>query len=132
MLQIDRPIYEAMIVAGQAGYPLEVCGLLAGHNGHLTHHYPIHNIRQSPVAFEMEPKQQIETMLTIEAQGRQLLAIYHSHPIGPAIPSATDIAQAYYPELVQFILSFKERERPSLRAFTIIENQVDEIPFSVA
>ena len=132
MLQIDRPVYEAIIAAGQDGYPLEVCGLLAGQNGRITYHYPIPNVRQSPVAFEMEPKQQIETMLTIETHGQQLLAIYHSHPNGPAIPSATDVAQAYYPELVKFILSLKEREQPSLRAFTIIENQVDEIPFSVA
>jgi proteasome lid subunit RPN8/RPN11 len=132
MLQIDRSIYEAIIAAGQDGYPLEVCGFLAGQHGHITHHYPIHNIRQSPTAFEMEPKQQVEAMLAIEAQGWQLLAIYHSHPNGPAIPSTSDIAQAYYPELIQFILSLKERAQPSLRAFTIVEKQVDEIPFSVA
>ena len=132
MLLIEKWAYEAIIAAGQTGYPLEVCGLLAGTNGRITHHYPIHNILQSQVAFEMEPKQQIQTILAIESSGQELLAIYHSHPTGPAIPSPTDIAQAYYPELVQFILSLQERERPSLRAFTIINNQVDEIPFSVA
>jgi proteasome lid subunit RPN8/RPN11 len=132
MLQVENSVYMAMLAEGQAGYPLEVCGLLAGQNGRITHHRPIHNQLQSPVAFEMEPKQQIETMLAVEAQGKELIAIYHSHPHGPAMPSPTDIAQAYYPELVQFILSLKEQERPSLRAFTIIDGQVDEIPFSVA
>ena len=132
MLQMDRGIYEAVIKAGQTGYPLEVCGLLTGANGRITHHYPVHNRLESPVAFEMEPKQQIETMLAIEAEGRQLLAMYHSHPKGPAVPSATDVARAYYPELIQFILSLQELKRPSLRAFTIVDNQVDEIPFSVA
>ena len=129
---MDEVVYNAIVAAGQSGYPLEVCGLLSGANGHITHHYPIHNIRQSPVAFEMEPKQQIETMLAIEANGQQILGLYHSHPNGPAVPSPTDIAQATYPELIQFILSLQERERPSLRAFTIIDQQVDEIPFSVA
>lgn len=132
MLQVENSVYTAVIAEGQAGYPLEICGLLAGQNGRITHHYPIHNIHQSPVAFEMEPKQQIETMLAIEAQKQELLGIYHSHPKGPATPSPTDIAQAYYPELIQFILSLKERERPSLRAFTIVDGHVDEIPFSVA
>ena len=132
MLLMDVYVYEAIIAAGQTGYPLEVCGLLAGKNGRISHHYPIHNIRQSQVAFEMDPKQQIETILAIEGQGRDLLAMYHSHPQGPTVPSATDIAQAYYPELVQFILSLQIRERPCLRAFTIIDHQVDEIPFSVA
>jgi proteasome lid subunit RPN8/RPN11 len=129
---MDALVYEAVIAAGRAGYPLEVCGLLAGQNGRITHHYPIPNIRQSPIAFEMEPKQQIETMLAIEASRQELLAIYHSHPRGPASPSASDIAQAYYPELMQFILSLQKWERPSLRAFTIVDHQVDEIPFTVA
>jgi proteasome lid subunit RPN8/RPN11 len=132
MLSLEKAIYEAIIVAGQAGYPLEVCGLLAGQDGRITHIFPIYNIRQSPIAFEMEPQQQIQTMLDIEAQGLHLLAFYHSHPQGPPIPSPTDVAQAYYPELVQFILSLQEQERPLLRAFTIINQHVDEIPFSVA
>ena len=132
MLLIKKAVYEAIIAAGQTGYPLEVCGLLAGEDGRIIYHYPIYNIQQSPVSFEMDPQQQIETMLAIDSQGQQLLAMYHSHPKGLAIPSPTDIAQATYPELVQFILSLQTWERPSLRAFTIIENQVDEIPFSVA
>ncbi|MCB8945414.1 MAG: M67 family metallopeptidase [Ardenticatenaceae bacterium] len=132
MLVIDKSVYEAVIIAGQVGYPLEVCGLLAGKNGRITHHYPILNKLQSHVAFEMEPLQQIETMLAIEASGLEILAIYHTHPRSPAIPSPTDIAQAYYPKFIQFILSLQEPERPSLRAFTIINHQVDEIPFSVA
>lgn len=132
MLQVQHSVYEAILAEGRAGYPLEVCGLLAGENGRIIHHYPIYNILQSPVAFEMEPKQQIETMLAIEEGGQQLMAIYHSHPKGPSVPSPTDIVQAYYPELFQFILSLKERERPCLRAFTIIDGHVDEIPFSVA
>lgn len=132
MLQMDRGVYEAVIGVGQAGYPLEVCGLLAGANDRITHYYPVYNRLESPVAFEMEPKQQIETMLAIEAEGQQVLAIYHSHPKGPSVPSATDVDRAYYPELIQFILSLQEPKRPSLRAFTIVDNQVDEIPFSVA
>ena len=132
MLRMESSVYAAMIATSQGGYPLEVCGLLSGQNGRIIHHYPIPNQLKSPVAFEMEPQQQIETMLAIEAQGEQLIAMYHSHPKGPARPSATDIVQAYYPELIQFILSLKERERPSLRAFTIVNGQVDEIPFSVA
>ena len=85
---MEKQVYEAVIAEGRQGYPLEICGLLAGTNGRITDHYPIHNSLQSQVAFEMDAKQQIETMLAIKAQGQQLLAIYHSHPHGPAIPSA--------------------------------------------
>ena len=52
--------------------------------------------------------------------------------MGQLSPQPTDIAQAYYPELIQFIISLAKPAVPSLRAFTIINHQVDEIPFSVA
>ena len=79
----------------------------------------------------MEPTQQIKSMLNIEAKGLTLLAIFHSHPHGPQTPSETDIAKAYYPEVVHLIISLRTRAKPVARAFTIIERQVNEIPFTL-
>ena len=72
----------------------------------------IENILQSPVAYEMDPRQQLEAMLHIEDSGLDLMAAYHSHPHGPSRPSATDLAQAYYPDLPQIIISLRERSAP--------------------
>ncbi len=130
MLLIERPSYDTLLLEAQNGLPLEVCGLLAGKNGRITHTYPIHNKLQSPVAFEMEPLPQIQTMLTIEEAGMELLGIYHSHPTGPAQPSETDIAQAYYPEIAQFIVSLKEGH-PIVNAFLIENGRFRVIPFAI-
>ena len=59
-----------------------------------------------------------------------LLGIYHSHPNGPAIPSETDIAQAYYPEIAQFIISLKQSE-PVVGAFLIENGRFQSIPFAI-
>lgn len=108
-------------------WPEEACGLIGGRDGQAVRLYPVENVRHSPVAFEMEPLQQIKAMLAMEAEGLELIAIYHSHPNGPARPSATDVANAYYPDAVQLIISLADRARPSVRAFTIIDGAVTEV-----
>ena len=129
-LRIEKAIYEVMIAHVQALLPLEACGLLAGKNGRITHIYLIENSLQSPVVYAMDAQQQIEAMLHAEAEGLDLLAVYHSHPQGPARPSPTDVAQAYYPELAQLIISLQE-EQPTVRAFSIRNGRIEEITLLV-
>lgn len=115
----------------QAHYPEEACGLVAGRDGRATAVYPIDNIHHSPVLYEMDPLQQIQAMIDLEAAGDDLLAIFHSHPAGPARPSQTDVAQAYYPDALQVIVSLADRAQPSIRAFTIVDGQVTEARWAI-
>lgn len=124
---IRQSVYQIMLAHTQARYPQEACGLLAGQGNCISHIYIIENILRSPVAYEMDPQQQLEAMLNVEALDLELLAAYHSHPQGPQTPSATDIAQAYYPELAQIIISLHDQLNPSVRAFTIVNEHVTEI-----
>jgi proteasome lid subunit RPN8/RPN11 len=127
MLTIARLFLNQMLDYVQACYPLEGCGLLAGNEkGVVTAVYPIDNILQSPTAYEMDPQQQIEAMLALEAVGWRLLAIYHSHPQGPVNPSKTDIALAYYPDTLHIIISLYNRAAPVARAFQIAGQEVVE------
>jgi proteasome lid subunit RPN8/RPN11 len=66
----------------------------------------------------------------MEAAGLDLAAIFHSHPNGPAEPSATDVAQAYYPEAAYLILSPAAAGWQG-RAFTIADGRVTEMPVRV-
>ena len=83
--------------------PEEACGLLAGRDGLVTLALPIENAAHSPVRYRMEPRAQVGELLSIEALGLDLLGIYHSHPNGPAVPSATDQAEVYDPETLALI-----------------------------
>lgn len=100
---------------------------MAGKKGQVRHLYAVKNIRYSPVAFEMDPLEQLTAMLDMEEKGWDLVAIYHSHPHGPQTPSPTDVAQAYYPEAAHVIISLSDQSQPKVRAFTIVSGSVTEI-----
>ncbi len=123
--------YQEMLAHVRQWYPLEACGLLAGGGQTVNAVYPIDNILRSPTAYEMEPTQQLNAMLDFEAQGESLLAIYHSHPQGPASPSETDIEKAYYPEAVYVIISLRETSKPTAAAYTIINGLVASVALKV-
>ena len=84
--------------------PLEGCGLLAGRDGRVSRVFAIANQAQSPVKFKMDPVEQIRAFDWMEANGLELVGIFHSHPAGPETASATDIAEAAY-HVVQIIWS---------------------------
>ncbi len=130
-LRINKLVFEAILDHFQAVYPQEGCGLLAGLDGQVSHWYAVENSLHSPVAYLMEPAQQLQAMLAVEEQGLTLLGACHSHPNGPPKPSQTDIEQAYYPDFVQVIVSLQERAQPSVRGFYIVEGQVNEISLLV-
>lgn len=83
----------------------EACGIVAGIDRTSCAVFPVSNMLHSPVKFRMDPEEQLKVFLEMEKHNWQLLAIYHSHLRGPEGPSATDIAEAYYPEAVNLIWS---------------------------
>jgi proteasome lid subunit RPN8/RPN11 len=130
-LHIKRPLFQTMLAHLQAHYPLEACGIIAGTGNQTIHLYAIDNVLASPVAYEMDPQQQLQAMLDLEAHGWEMVAIFHSHPAGPEIPSPTDIAQSYYPECVYMIVSLLDKEKPVVRGFRIENSRYHEIKLSV-
>jgi proteasome lid subunit RPN8/RPN11 len=75
----------------------------------------------------MDPAEQIEAMFTIEEQGQQIIAIYHSHPSGPDHPSEIDLNQAAYPNTAH-IIWYPSGEQWVSRAYLILDQGSDEIP----
>jgi len=131
MLQITRQHHEAMLNLLKLELPLEGCGLLAGKEGKVQHIYPIRNQLASPIAYEMEPAEQLEAMVDLEDRGWEMLAIYHSHPHGPDIPSNTDVAKAFYPEAIYIIVSLRVQDQPLVRAYSIETGQFIEVSYII-
>ena len=118
---LDRVIEHA-----KANYPQEACGLLVGH-GSADRFIPMENALASSTAYEMAPAQLISTFRDLRRGDEELVAIYHSHPRGPARPSKSDIDRAYYPEAAHLIVSLADPERPRAAAFRIVNGEVLEI-----
>jgi proteasome lid subunit RPN8/RPN11 len=83
--------------------PQEVCGLLAGKDCRVSNHFPIENELHLPNRFRMDAQSQLNAFLLIEKLGIDLLAYYHSHPLGGGEPSATDVTEFLYPDVIMLI-----------------------------
>lgn len=125
-VQIEAAIVDSMVEHARLEAPLECCGLLTGQAGRITHLRRMRNLVQSPVRYEMVPGELFQFFKGLRGSGLQHLGIYHSHPSSEAYPSATDIAQAFYPDCTYFILSLLAPRSPSVRAFAIREGVVAE------
>ena len=103
----------------------EVCGFLGALPGREADRiYPIANIApERERDYLMAPEEQLAAFLAMEREGRELAAIYHSHPKSPPYPSPKDIELAFYP-VCYLIIS---PDPPVMRGFYIHEGLVREV-----
>jgi proteasome lid subunit RPN8/RPN11 len=121
-LTLSSDMLDQIIQHATTAYPREACGLLVGRDT-ASRFLPMKNIAASSSEYEMDPAELITALREIRQAGETLLAIFHSHPHGPAEPSKTDIQRAYYPEAAHLIVSLAELERPQAAAFRIIDGE---------
>lgn len=99
MLTVGVAAYEDIIDHATATVPREACGILAGtrdeDRSHVETAHPTRNAADNPrVSYRIEPRSQLALMDAIEAAGREVVGFYHSHPVGPPVPSTRDLEQA--------------------------------------
>jgi proteasome lid subunit RPN8/RPN11 len=126
MFAIDRQSYDVLVAHARAEYPNEACALLSGRDGTVEKVYALPNAEASPTFYVVEPKAQLHAMNEIDELGLDLVGIFHSHTFTEAYPSRTDIELAAYPDAAYLILSLADPKAPVLRAFHIVDGQVDE------
>ena len=121
-------MWRAIIDHARAEAPRECCGVLAGRDGVPTELYPLPNIAPGNRLYEIDPHALYELEFrTLPDRQLEVLAIYHSHPATEAYPSATDQAQAFWPDATYLICSLALLESPVLRAFRLDEGGVREV-----
>ncbi len=109
LLSITRQQRQAMLTHVLACLPEEACGILSGAPDRIVVSViPITNELHSPTAFQMAPVEQIQTFLQLEKNNLDMIAVYHSHPNGPAQPSESDLDQFRYPGVIQLIWSIQD------------------------
>lgn len=90
--------------------PQEACGLLFGRGDVVAKVWPMANIAIHPEqTYRILPQDFIQTLKQLEADGLELIGIFHSHPRSAPRPSATDIREARTntSTLVHVIVSLK-------------------------
>ena len=131
LIAIPAAIRDQLLAHAVAELPREGCGLLAGRDGRIERYWPMRNADASSVTYRLEPNEQLAVFGEIDDLGWALTGIFHSHTHTEAYPSATDRAQALYPDVVYLLASLADRDRPVLRGFTIRDGDVVEHEVSI-
>ena len=127
LFRIPRPLLAAVRERARLEPGREVCGLLAGPpDAAPSRHIPITNRAERHDRFDMDAAELIDAFRAMREAGEELAAIYHSHPFGPAEPSATDIAECQYPEAVHLIVGLAGGALEA-RAYRIADGEVSEL-----
>lgn len=131
-IHFPRPLINQILQQAQRSEDREICGLVSAREGQPAHCYPVANAAPQPEhRFLMDPQQQIEAMRQMRAQGEELFAIYHSHPDAPALPSATDLREAAYPDALYIIISMATEGTLEMRGFRLQNNKIEDVDFAV-
>src|ERR1700737_1789849 len=119
-----------MIAHARAEAPNECCGMIATDDGSAVRLYRATNAAASPLRYEIDGMEQYRIQTEIEDAGFELGIIYPSHTRSPPVPSQTDINLAFYPESLYVIVGVAG-DKPEVRAFRIVDDQVDEVELEV-
>ena len=130
-LVLPGDVAESLRAHAQTMLPNEACALLGGDaaTGAVTSLHVARNAAASPHRFELEAADLVRLVHAIEHAGEEMVAIFHSHPAGPAGPSAADIREARYPAF-QLVASIAGGEW-TLRAWRIDGNVASEVSVEV-
>ena len=126
-LELPAALRDEIVGHAGAEAPKEACGLIAGRDGRPTRVIRCANAHPAPVTrYSIDPREQLRAFRDMEANGEELIAIYHSHPATQAYPSPTDRAEAHYPEAFYVLVSLRDAT-PDLRAFRVRDGWVREV-----
>ena len=88
---MTREALAALLSEAGAAFPDEACGLLLGRKGRIERAVPARNVHPEPGRhFEIDPQTLVEAHRAARGGGPEVIGYFHSHPAGPAVPSAAD------------------------------------------
>lgn len=128
MIQIEPNIERLMLGDALQAFPDECCGFMLGKETGderiLTDILIVNNSKEGDKRrrFEIAPKDYLKAERYADEKGLALLAVYHSHPNHPAIPSEHDRVAAQ-PFFSYIIVSVIDGKFDHLRSWRLNEEQ---------
>lgn len=126
-ITISQADFDKMYEQAKRVRPEEACGLIAGIDREdgvreIQKAYILTNIDHTNEHFTIDPKEQLQAIKDMRANGMKLLGNWHSHPESPSRPSEEDKRLANDSKASYLILSLMEEGQPVLNAFHIENN----------
>jgi proteasome lid subunit RPN8/RPN11 len=131
-MRIAQSLIDEMVAHAREDLPNECCGMVSGADGKASVVIPVVNSAASPLRFEMDPQGQYNALKTIEDDGEEMLAIYHSHTKSAAYPSQTDVNQAVnWPDAIWVIVSLEDPENPVVKGYWLKNLKIADVELVV-
>jgi len=152
LLILDDTIWEQLVGQAQAGYPSEVCGIVAGPQRERrgTVYHPCRNIydevhakdpetysRSSRTAYLIDGTEQQQIFDRVASDGLEVKAIVHSHTDHDAYFSDEDRyvaapwGEPFYPEISYIVISIWKGEFKAANEFVWNTEQADFEQFEI-
>jgi len=126
-MRIAQALIDEMVAHAREDLPNECCGMVGGADGEASVVIPVVNSAASPLRFEMDPQGQYNALKAIEDNGKEMLAIYHSHTKSAAYPSQTDVNQAVsWPDAIWVIVSLEDPESPVVKGYWLKDLKITD------
>ncbi|VVB97624.1 Desampylase [uncultured archaeon] len=78
----------------EANKPFEACGVLIGtiigSTALVEKALPVTNAKRTRRSFELDPKEHYNAWNEAEKNGREIVGVFHTHPVSSAVPSLWD------------------------------------------
>lgn len=131
MLQLNASDYEKIVAHGLRGKPLEICGLLVGHQTDTdTIVSEVHEVDSKDLSektYSMDPLKYMKIDSDVQKRGLKIVGIYHTHPATEPYPSPTDMERAHwegtddllFPGYSYLIVSLRDPANPEPRSYKL-------------
>ncbi len=141
-VELSSSIRDAIVAHARTENPNEACGLIIGEapaadGGRATRWVSTPNRAASPFRYEIDPEALLRLTIETDDSGEVFWGIVHSHTHSPAIPSATDLRLAFYPDALYLLVSLDPEEADpatgaeSLRAWRILDGVSHELAITL-
>lgn len=130
MLVLSARQMASIASAAEAAWPAEGCGLLIGRGRRVvtvTRVMAADNLLKAEGndRFELDPAVRFAAERSVRGTGERVIGHWHSHPDGSAKPSATDLAQAWEPDLIWLIIGIAADGEGRPQAVQMLAHRLD-------
>jgi [CysO sulfur-carrier protein]-S-L-cysteine hydrolase len=132
-VQIERALLDRIVAHARRDFPNECCGMIGMRDGAAVEVHEATNVAASPLRFEVDGLEVHRTIETIESDGLEMGAIYHSHTRSDPYPSQTDVNFARGWPGVEWLIVGVPRDggEPTIRSYRIDDGAIEEVEVQV-
>ena len=124
---LPRAALRCIETQAEAAYPQECCGLLVGTRNAASVTISCAEASANVAGetagvdarrrFEVDPALSLKLHKSLRHSDQRLVGVFHSHPEGPAKPSAHDLSRAWQPELAWLVTAVAKGRAGATGAF---------------